>query len=94
MFTYYYKNSVQTKLNPNIGTLNIDTGLLQLNEIYPDELSTVTIDMIPASNDIAPKRNQLLTIDMNRLSVKGEVDTVAIGGSSRSIDYSTFKRDR
>ena len=94
VYTYYYKNSIKTKLNPNVGTLNIDTGLLQLNEIYPDEEVDVIIDMMPASNDIAPKRNQLLRIDMSRLYVKGEVDTVAIGGSSRSIDYSTFKRDR
>lgn len=94
LFTFYYKNSVKTKINPDVGTLNVETGLLLLKEIYPDELSTVVIDMMPASNDIAPKRNQLLQIDMSRLYVKGEVDTVALGGSSRSIDYNTFKRDR
>jgi hypothetical protein len=94
VYTYYYENAVKTKLVSNAGTLNIDTGLLQLNEIYPDETVEVIIDMMPASNDIAPKRNQLLQIDMSRLFVRGEVDTVAIGGSSRSIDYSTFKRDR
>ena len=94
VYTYYYKNSVKTKLNPNVGTLNIETGSLQLNEIYPDEYVDVIIDTIPASNDVAPKRNQLLQIDMSRLYIKGEVDTVAVGGSSRAIDYSTFKRDR
>jgi hypothetical protein len=94
VYSYYFKNSVKTKLNVNVGTLNIETGLLQLNEIFPDELSEVTLDLMPASNDIAPKRNQLLQIDMNRLFVKGEVDTVAVGGSSRAIDYNTFKRDR
>lgn len=94
IYTYYYKNAVKTKINANAGTLNIDTGLLQLNELIADEITDVTIDMMPASNDIAPKRNQLLQIDMSRLFVRGEVDTVAVGGSSRSIDYNTFKRDR
>lgn len=94
LYTYYYKNAVKTKVEANIGTLNIGTGTLLLNEIYPDEYSEVTLDLMPASNDIAPKRNQLLRIDMNRLFVRGEVDIVATGGSSRAIDYSTFKRDR
>lgn len=94
VYTYYYKNATKTKIIANAGTLNIDTGLLQLNEIYPDENVDVILDLMPASNDIAPKRNQLLQIDMSRLFVRGEVDTVAVGGSSRAIDYNTFKRDR
>lgn len=94
LYTYYYKNAIKTKLDANVGTLNIETGLMMLNEIYPDEYTEIMIDLIPASNDIAPKRNQLLQIDMNRLFVRGDVDIVAIGGSSRTIDYTTFKRDR
>lgn len=94
IFLYYFKNTVKTVLNDNVGTMNIDTGLLELNEIFPDVFTTVVLDLMPASNDIAPRRNQLLQIDMNRIFVRGEVDTVATGGSSRAIDYNTFKRDR
>lgn len=94
IFVYYFKEGKRYTLLENIGTLNIETGLLELTEIIPDVLTTVTLDLMPASNDIAPKRNQLLQIDMNRLFVRGEVDTVAVGGSSRAIDYNTFKRDR
>lgn len=94
VFLYYFKDARRTVLNDNIGTLNIETGLLELNEIFPDVFTSVTLDLMPASNDIAPRRNQLLQIDMNRLFVRGEVDTVAVGGSSRAIDYNTFKRDR
>lgn len=94
VYTYYFKNARKTKINTDAGILNIETGLMQLNELFPDELSEITIDLMPVSNDIAPKRNQLLQIDMNRLYIKGEVDTVAVGGSSRAIAYSTFKRDR
>lgn len=94
LYTYYFKNSERVKIDDAVGTLNLDTGLMLLNEIYADALIDVTLDLMPASNDIAPKRNQLLQIDMSRIFIKGEVDTVAIGGSSRSIDYNTFKRDR
>ena len=94
IYLYYYKNAVLTVLNDNVGTLNIETGLLELNEVFPDIFTNVTLDLMPASNDIAPRRNQLLQIDMSRLFVRGEVDTVAVGGSSRAIDYNTFKRDR
>lgn len=94
IYTYYFKNGRKTKILSDVGILNLETGLLQLNEIYVDEMSEITLDLMPASNDIAPKRNQLLQIDMNRLFVKGEVDVIAVGGSSRSIDYNTFKRDR
>lgn len=94
IYTYYYKNATKTKISVNAGSLNIETGLLKLNEVYPDNHSEISIDMMPLSNDIAPKRNQLLQIDMNRLYIRGEVDTVAVGGSSRTVDYNTFKRDR
>lgn len=89
IFTYYFKNGVRTKFN-NVGTLNIVTGTLLLNEIFADELSTVTLDLMPISNDIAPKHNQLLQIDMSRLFVQGEADSGILNGTT----YNTFKRDR
>jgi hypothetical protein len=94
VFTYYFKDARKTKIIREAGILNVETGTLELSEIFPDEFSTVTFDLLPASNDIAPRRNQLLQIDMNRLFVRGEVDVVAVGGSSRAADYNPFKRDR
>jgi hypothetical protein len=90
VYTYYYKNSVKTKFNADAGSLNMDTGELLLNEIPVDSDVVITLDLMPISNDIAPRHNQLLQIDMTRLFIQGEVDTA---GSSTS-SYTTFKRDR
>lgn len=94
IYTYYYKNSKKIVYNNDIGLLNLKTGVLYLNEIASDDAFTITLDMMPISNDIVPRRNQLLQIDMNRLFIKGEVDTISTGGISRAIEYKTFQRDR
>jgi len=77
-----------------IGTIDLEKGILNLESLQADDDVTVYIDVIPSSNDIAPKRNQLLTIDMNRLSITADIDTIASGGSSRAADYQPFSRER
>jgi hypothetical protein len=97
IYTYYLGvNGTRVKINSDAGRINLLTGKVELAELYVDggEPLTITLNMLPASNDIAPKKNQLIRIDMNQISVTGEVDSIAIGGSSRSVDYNTFKRDR
>ena len=82
---------------PPIGNINLEKGILTIDGLQGDagqELLTFNIDVVPSSNDIAPKRNQLLSIDVNRLSITGEIDTIATGGSSRTIDYKPFSRER
>jgi len=97
VYTYYLgSTSERVKVNSDAGRINIVTGKVELAELYFDGgvPLTITLNLLPASNDIAPKKNQLIKIDMNQVSVSGEVDSIAIGGSSRSVDYNTFKRDR
>jgi hypothetical protein len=77
-----------------IGTIDLDKGILTVESLQADDDVTVYIDVIPSSNDIAPKRNQLLTIDMSRLNITADVDTIASGGSSRAVDYQPFSRER
>lgn len=79
---------------PPIGTIDLEKGILTLQSLQADNNVTVYIDVIPASNDIAPKRNQLLTIDMSRLNITADVDIIASGGSSRAVDYQPFSRER
>lgn len=82
---------------PPIGTIDLEKGILSIEGLIGDagqELLTFNIDVIPESNDIAPKRNQLLTIDVDRLSIIGDIDTIATGGSTRLIDYKPFSRER
>ena len=81
-------------IDSNAGLITLNAGKIELNEFYTDDVTEIILDMLPASNDIAPNRNQLLKIDTSRIIIKGEIDTIEIGGSSRSINYTTFKRER
>jgi len=49
---------------------------------------------MPDSNDIAPKLNQLLEIDMTNTTVTPQVDTIATGGVVAGIGYSTTPRHK
>ena len=95
MFIYYYdSNNIPIVKEKNVGKITLSTGILELNPVFVDENVTLTLDLIPLSNDLAPKRNQLIQIDTSRLNVYGEVDAIAVGGSNRAVEYTTFSRDR
>ena len=96
LYTYYIDSDTNSriKINANAGNINVVTGKFEIDSIYADDYYDIILDIIPASNDIAPKRNQLITINTAKLSVYAENDSIAVGGSSRNADYTTFKRDR
>jgi hypothetical protein len=95
LFIYYYdSNNIPIVKERNVGKITLSTGILELSPLFTDENVTLTLDLIPLSNDLAPKRNQLIQIDSSRLNVYGEVDAIAVGGSNRSVEYTTFSRDR
>jgi hypothetical protein len=95
LFIYYYdSNNIPIVKERNVGKITLSTGILELSPLFTDENVTLTLDLIPLSNDLAPKRNQLIQIDSSRLNVYGEVDAIAVGGSNRSAEYTTFSRDR
>lgn len=95
LFVYYYDSDGKAIIrNKGAGTITLSTGTMEIEPLLTDANTTIIIDVIPVSNDIAPKRNQLIRIDTSRLNVYGEVDTIAVGGSNRSVDYTTFSRDR
>ena len=50
--------------------------------------------MIPLSNDIAPKRDEILSIDATRTTMTAEEDSIAVSGSSGSVTYGTTSRFR
>jgi hypothetical protein len=101
VFQYTLENGLVSKFKgangidaAPIGTIDLEKGILTVESLQADDDVTVYIDVIPSSNDIAPKRNQLLTIDMSRLNITADVDTIASGGSSRAVDYQPFSRER
>jgi hypothetical protein len=80
-------------LDTNVGDVNEESGLVTLNSFTPTALPTgsTTIDVTvkPASSDISPTRNELLTINTSTATITGEIDTMATGGTTAGIDYNT-----
>lgn len=76
------------------GYLNATDGILVINSFNPSAItgSYMAITAMPNSNDIAPKRNQLLQIDMTLSTITPEVDTIATGGTIAGIGYATTPR--
>ena len=100
----YYDSSSDTRiiqivdtnnlvLSTNIGDVNEEAGTVTLTSFNPTALPTgsTTIDVTvkPASSDISPTRNELLTINTSTASITGEIDTMATGGTTAGIDYNT-----
>jgi hypothetical protein len=93
-----YKLLNNTKITTvlDIGYIVADKGLVILNSFSPSSgsngLNTIKISALPNSLDIAPKRNQLIKIDMNETVVTPEIDTIATGGTPAGIGYTTVSR--
>ena len=77
-----------------VGTLDPSTGTLSLLPINPDADATVKITMIPLSDDLAPRREQLLSIDVPSCSITGSIDTISVAGAAGVANYTTFPRAR
>jgi len=80
-------------LSTNVGDVNEEDGIVTLNSFNPTALPTgsTTIDVTvkPASSDVSPTRNELLTINTSTAIISGEIDTMATGGTTAGIDYTT-----
>ena len=94
---YAYRESStgeRIKVYKSIGTLFIEEGLLTLNALPVEQNESINIYVSPSSNDIVSKRNNLLSIDIQKTLVSGDIDAIAVAGSSGAIDYETFNRHR
>jgi hypothetical protein len=97
---YLVRASDNVKLynSVKVGILDVPTGIVLLDKPISNipiaAATSFRIDAVPDSNDIAPKRNQLLDLDLKETSVIAEIDTISIGGSAGSINYNTFKKNR
>jgi len=80
--------------NANIGYVDEVSGTVvlegfNLTSIIDTTTTKLRIKTKPASSDVKPMRNELLTINVNEVKIIGEVDTMAIGGTTAGIDYTT-----
>lgn len=83
-----------TKRISNIGEINLETGVMQLSDLFADTTTEITFIANTRSNDIVGKRNLLLNIDIDNCNFTAFPDEIARGGGSRSVEYTTFNRDR
>ncbi len=94
--TYYFVGTTKVYETANIGTINYSTGEIVLSSFNVATVTnsdgTITITVIPNSNDIVPVRNQVLEIDATNLSVTGISDTIAQGSSNAGVSYTTTIR--
>ena len=84
----------ETIVLPDCGTVNPSTGKVILNNFATHGSPTIKITVKPNSLDIAPKRDQLLSISSEGVTITPEIDTIAVSGSTGSIDYTTTSRFR
>jgi len=82
-------------VSANVGTLYPEKGLLEITNINVTSTDTIFIYCNPDSYDIAPKFNQLVSLELDEtpgITITGEQDTIAILGSSGAANYTTFSK--
>lgn len=95
VYVYRKASDSDVKVVNSVGTLTISTGELSVSSLpvaTSENEKQIQIYVSPNSNDVAVRRNNLLTIDASRTNIIGEVDTIAVAGSSGASDYRTFSR--
>lgn len=93
---YKIVNNTKYVTNTDVGYIDAENGILVLTAFSPSAFdnSYITINALPNSNDVAPKRNQLIQINMDEIDIAAEVDTIATGGTPAGIGYSTTTKDQ
>ena len=94
LYAYKINNNVKVVTIDNAGTVTPTTGTIKLENFQPTDATAIRITVIPNSLDIAPKRDQLLSIDSSRTTMTASEDTIAVSGSSGAVDYTTTTRFR
>jgi len=91
---YRISNNQKIITTENAGTVDLVKGSVTLTAFNPDGGivgggTYITITATPSSNDLAPKRNQLLNIDLLQTTVTPQVDEIATGSVIAGIGYTT-----
>ena len=97
VIVYKIVNSVNVTVVNDAGLVDVTNGTITLNNFIPDVSwtgSTIRITVVPNSLDLAPKRDQLISIDPLRVQITPSIDTISVSGSSGTINYTTTSRMR
>ena len=89
---YKIVNSENVTVIADAGLMEPTLGKVTLNNFKPNDATVIRVTATPNSLDLAPKRNQLISIDNGFVQITPEVDSIAVAGSSGSITYTTTSR--
>ena len=78
----------------NVGTVNTSTGVIEISDFNITADTLISIFSRPNSNDIAPKRNQIIEVDLANTTIESAVDTIATQGTSGASEYITTPREK
>ena len=92
VIVYKVVNNENITVISDAGLIDVIKGKISLNKFLPDTTAAIKITVLPNSLDLAPKRDQLISIDNNEVVITPEIDTIAVGGSAGSISYNTTSR--
>lgn len=93
IYTYVIRSGEAVRVR-DVGTFNLETGVLDLFNLFSDNNVTFTFTVNSYSNDIVSKRNTLLRIDVENTRINAFADEIARGGNSRTVEYTTFAKER
>ena len=87
-------DGVAQVINNNIGTVNESAGQVSLIGFSPTSFvgDYIEITAIPESDDLAPRRNELLSILVDKADITGEIDTIITGGTFAGVGYRTIPK--
>tara|TARA_B100000212_G_scaffold303167_1_gene249849 strand:+ start:16955 stop:18817 length:1863 start_codon:yes stop_codon:yes gene_type:complete len=90
---YRIANNQKIITTEDAGTVDIAKGLVTLTSFNPSSVvgdnTYITVTGTPSSSDLAPKRNQLLQIDLLETTVTPQIDEIATGSVIAGIGYTT-----
>ena len=96
LYTYQMIGEEQIIISPDVGYVDIANGIVSLTGVnitnYDTTKGFIAFSAHPNSFDIAPKRNQLVLINMDGVTVTPEIDTIATGGTIAGIGYTVTSR--
>jgi hypothetical protein len=89
---YAFKQDAKGKIVKvfnQLGQIYIESGEITLDPVPVEQNEQINIYVEPRSNDVASKRNNLLSIDISRTKFTPEVDTIDVSGSAGARFYRT-----
>ncbi len=92
IFIYKEIKGKRIMVLPNVGIMDVERGRLRLHTFRPDADIEIQLGVTPNSLDLAPKRDQLISIDALQVDINPAIDTIAVAGSSGTVDYETTPR--